>query len=64
MLLVARDECANGEKFIATDGKPYSSRENYNAMCSVIGKLIPKWSVPKIYKKESLEILFLIYFNE
>ena len=47
ILLVAEDKRANGEIFIATDGTPYSSREIYNAMCSVTGKLIPKWSVPK-----------------
>jgi len=47
ILLVADDDRANGEIFIATDGTPYSSREIYNAMCDVTGKLIPKWSVPK-----------------
>ena len=45
--LVADDDCANGEIFIATDGVPHSSREIYNAMCGVAGKSIPKWSVPK-----------------
>jgi UDP-glucose 4-epimerase len=48
ILLVAKDNCANGEIFIATDGTPHSSREIYNAMCNVVGKSIPKWSVPKI----------------
>jgi UDP-glucose 4-epimerase len=48
ILLVAEDKRANGEIFIATDGTPYSSREIYSIMCSVIGKSIPKWSVPKI----------------
>jgi nucleoside-diphosphate-sugar epimerase len=38
---------ANGEIFIATDGTPHSSRDIYNAMCSVLDKSIPKWSVPK-----------------
>jgi UDP-glucose 4-epimerase len=47
ILLVADDDRANGEIFIATDGTPYSSREIYNTMCGVTGKLIPKWSVPK-----------------
>jgi nucleoside-diphosphate-sugar epimerase len=47
ILLVSEDKRANGEIFIATDGTPYSSREIYNAMCGVTGKLIPKWSVPK-----------------
>jgi UDP-glucose 4-epimerase len=48
ILLIAEDKRANGEIFIATDGTPYSSREIYNTMCGVTGKLIPKWSVPKI----------------
>ena len=47
ILLIAEDKRANGEIFIATDGTPYSSREIYNTMCGVTGKLIPKWSVPK-----------------
>jgi len=47
ILLVSEDSRANGEIFIATDGIPYSSREIYNAMCGVIDKPIPKWSVPK-----------------
>ncbi len=48
ILLVSEDKRANGEIFIATDGTPYSSREIYSSMCGVTGKLIPKWSVPKI----------------
>jgi UDP-glucose 4-epimerase len=47
ILLVSDDDRANGEIFIATDGDPHSSREIYNAMCSVLDKSIPKWSVPK-----------------
>jgi UDP-glucose 4-epimerase len=47
ILLVADDGHTNGEIFIATDGVPHSSREIYNAMCSVLDKSIPKWSVPK-----------------
>jgi len=48
LLLVAKDERANGEIFIATDGNPYSSREIYDAMCHVLKKPVPKWSVPKL----------------
>ena len=47
ILLVAEDKRANGEIFIATDGTPYSSRNIYNTMCGLLGKTIPKWSVPK-----------------
>jgi len=49
ILLVADDNRANGEIFIATDGTPYSSREIYNFMCSALGKPNPKWSVPKSF---------------
>jgi len=47
IFLVAEDDRANGEIFIATDGRSYSSREIYNTMCSTLDKSIPKWSVPK-----------------
>ena len=47
ILLIVEDKRANGEIFIATDGTPYSSREIYNAMCSVAGRSTSKWSVPK-----------------
>ncbi len=47
-ILLVSDDCrANGEIFIATDGNVHSSREIYEAMCSVVGRSIPKWSVPK-----------------
>ena len=49
LLLVANDERANGEIFIATDGQPYSSREIYEDMCHVLGKPVPQWSVPKSF---------------
>ena len=48
ILLVSEDKRANGEIFIATDSRPHSSHEIYNAMCSATEKSIPKWSVPKI----------------
>jgi len=48
IFLASEDGRFNGEIFIATDGTPYSSREIYNAMCGVVGRSIPKWSVPKI----------------
>jgi UDP-glucose 4-epimerase len=48
ILLVADDDRANGEIFIATDGTPHSSRDIYNAMCSALDKSISKWGVPKI----------------
>ena len=47
LLMVAEDERANGEIFIATDGVPNSSRKIYEAICHAVGKEVPKWSVPK-----------------
>ena len=48
ILLVSEDKRANGEIFIATDGAPYSSREIYDTMCNISGKLVSKWRVPKL----------------
>ena len=47
LFMVTEDERANGEIFIATDGEPHSSRDIYEAMCAVLDKSIPRWSVPK-----------------
>ncbi len=47
LLLVADDSRANGEIYIATDGRLHSSREIYEAMCGVLAKSVPQWSVPK-----------------
>ena len=47
IMLVAKDKRANGEIFIVTDGKPYSSRDIYKAMCVIVGKPVPNWNVPK-----------------
>ena len=49
MLFVAHSQHTNSEVFIATDGRPYSSREIYNDMCHVLGKSVPTWSVPKSF---------------
>jgi len=47
LLLLVNSQQANGEIFIATDGKTYSSRNIYETMCRVLGKSTPNWSVPK-----------------
>jgi UDP-glucose 4-epimerase len=47
ILFISESDNAKGEIFIATDGKTYSSRQIYNAMCRAAGKKIPTWSVPK-----------------
>jgi len=48
ILLVSQDERARGGVFIATDGKSYSSREIYSTMCNILGRPVPKWSMPKL----------------
>lgn len=47
LLLVAEDERANGDIFIATDGIAYSSQEIYEALCHSVGKAVHNWSDPK-----------------
>jgi UDP-glucose 4-epimerase len=47
LLLVAKNDKANREIFIATDGVPHSSREIYEAVCHVVGKSVPAWSIPR-----------------
>ena len=47
LLLVAEDDRADGEIFIATDGVPHSSRKIYEAVCKQLDKTVPRWSVPK-----------------
>ena len=48
LILVAEDDRANGEIYIATDGHPYSSRQIYETICTMLGKAVPQWSVPKV----------------
>ena len=47
ILFIYDSNNTNGEIFIATDGRSYSSRQIYNALCKSVGKKIPRWSVPK-----------------
>ena len=48
MLFISKSNKTKGEVYIVTDGEPYSSREIYNTMCTLTGRSIPKWRVPKI----------------
>lgn len=48
ILLLADSQQANGEIFITTDGREYSSRNIYETMCRVLDKNIPNWSVPRL----------------
>jgi nucleoside-diphosphate-sugar epimerase len=45
-LLVANHPVANGQCYIVTDGRLYSTRELYELMSRGLGKRIPRWSVP------------------
>ena len=56
LVMVAGDDRADGEIFIATDGFIHSSREIYEAMCGFLGKEVPRWSVPK-FLFDSLAII-------
>jgi len=51
LLLLASNQQANGEIFIATDGKEYSSRDIYEIMRYVLGKRVLNWSVPQFLFK-------------
>ena len=48
LLFLANNKKSNGEVFIATDGRAYSSRNIYEAMCYVLDKNVPNWSVPRL----------------
>jgi len=48
LILVAKNDEANGEIFFATDGEQYSSCEIYEILCTSLGKTIPKWRIPKL----------------
>ena len=48
LLFLSNNKKSNGEVFIATDGRVYSSRNIYEIMCHVLDKNIPNWSVPRL----------------
>lgn len=37
---------ANSQRYIATDARPYSTRELYEALCGALGRRVPRWSAP------------------
>lgn len=45
-ILAVSAPVANGWCYIVTDGRAYSSRELYEAICRALGKRIPRWYVP------------------
>lgn len=46
-LLAATHPSANGQTYIVTDSRPYSTGEVYIQICRALGKPVPRWSVPK-----------------
>jgi nucleoside-diphosphate-sugar epimerase len=46
LLLAADNPAANGQVFIVTDGRTYSTRGIYEAICKALGRPVPGWSVP------------------
>ena len=45
-VLVANCAAANGQCYIVTDGRSYSTRELYEMICKGLGKRVPRWYVP------------------
>jgi UDP-glucose 4-epimerase len=45
-LLVADDPRANGQVYIVTDDRVYSTRQIYSLMRTALGKAVPHWSIP------------------
>ena len=43
---IACESKTNGEIYILTDGRVYSSREIYETFCNVLGRRVPNWYVP------------------
>jgi nucleoside-diphosphate-sugar epimerase len=45
-VLAAHTPAANGQCYIVTDGRAYSTHELYELICRALGKPIPRWHVP------------------
>lgn len=46
LVVIANDARANGQRYLVTDGRNYSTRELYELICCGLGKPVPRWSVP------------------
>ncbi len=51
LLFIALNDQTNGEIYIATDGKTYSSSDIYEEFCTLLGKRIPSWRIPLTFLK-------------
>lgn len=48
LLLAASAPVAKGQTYIVTDGRAYSTREIYEAICKSLDRPIPKWRIPVV----------------
>ncbi|AFL74605.1 NAD-dependent epimerase/dehydratase family protein [Thiocystis violascens] len=46
LLVLARDPRVNGQVYLVTDGRQYSTRWLYERICLALGRPIPAWAVP------------------
>jgi UDP-glucose 4-epimerase len=46
LLLAAEQPAANGQVYIVSDERVYSTRNIYVAICQALGRRVPAWSVP------------------
>jgi len=45
-MLAATSPAANGQRYLVTDARAYSTRELYDMICRGLGKPIPRWHLP------------------
>lgn len=45
-LLALASPAANGQRYIVTDARAYSTRELHERLCRALGRRVPRWSVP------------------
>ncbi|MHB8727668.1 MAG: NAD-dependent epimerase/dehydratase family protein [Sulfuricaulis sp.] len=46
LLLAADNPAANGQTYIVTDGREYSTHQIHAAICKALGRLPPRWTIP------------------
>lgn len=46
LLFAVENSAANGQVFIVTDGRTYSTRQIYTGICQALGRAVPAWTIP------------------
>ena len=46
LLLTMENPAASGQTYIVTDGRTYSTRQIYDAICKALGRPAPRWTIP------------------